>query len=165
MRAAGVVRHHPAERARAAAARIRWEEQSVLAERLLEVGEHDAGLDDGLEVRTVDLDDLPHARERHDDPAASGDRAAGLAGPRAARDDRGACLIRDPHRGDDVRRRLGDNHDVGTVLHPQRPERRVVRVRLERRRVIDHAVAGQHREQSLDQCVTRLDGHAMTVSY
>ena len=95
VRAARVVRGHPAERACAAAAGIGWEEEAVWRERGLEVVEHEAGAHDRLQIRAVDLDHLAHARERDDDPALCGDRAACLPRARAARDDRRVRLIRE----------------------------------------------------------------------
>src|SRR6185503_5415921 len=67
---ARVVRGHPAERARASAPRVGWEEEALRPERVLKVGEHDARLDDRLQVAAIDLDDLAHPRERDGDPAA-----------------------------------------------------------------------------------------------
>ena len=161
---ARVVRGHPPEGARAAAPRVGWEEQAAIRQGELEVREHEARLDRGLQVRAVDLDDLAHEREGHDDAALCRDGTARLAGPRATRHDGRAGLGGDAHRRDDVRRRSGHDDDVRTPSHPQRPERRVVGVRLERRGIVDHAVARHGRAQSLDDAIARLEGHAVPVS-
>ena len=144
MRPARVIRDHPADGAGSAAPGIGGKEQPVTGERRLQIREHQARLDDGLKIGPVDLEDPAHLGERHDDPTARGDRAARLAGPRPARDDRGPRVRRHPHRGHDVGGGLGDDHDVGTPPHPKRPERGVVRVRLERRRIVDHPIVREH---------------------
>ena len=148
VRAARVVRGHAAERARAPAAGIRREEETVRRERGLEVQVHEARLDDRLKIPTIDLVDLAHAREGDDDPALLGDRATRLSRAGAARDDGRAELVRELHDGDDLGRGLGDRDRRGHAATPERPERRVVRVREERRRVVDHAVAREHVAQA-----------------
>ena len=116
----------------------------MTGERGLQIREHQARLDHGLEIGPVDLEDPPHLCERHDDPATRGDGATGLAGAGPAWDDRSARLGRHPHRGHDVGGGLGDDHDVRPPPHAERPERRVVRVRLEGRRIVDHPIVRQH---------------------
>src|SRR5206468_6605371 len=87
VRPARVICRHPPEGARAPAPGIRREEQPVWSEGVLQIGEHEPWFDDGLQIAAIDLEDLAHARERDDDPAARRDGAAGLAGPGAARND------------------------------------------------------------------------------
>src|SRR5512132_811954 len=78
-RAAGVLRHVPADRAGVARVRVGRVEEPVPLDLGLEDARHDAGLDAGDEVLGRDLEDPVHPLDRDRDPAAHGERAAGLS--------------------------------------------------------------------------------------
>ena len=89
--AAGVGGHVAAQAGGALAGEHRVHE-AVRLERLVELVERDPGLHDGDVVGVVDLEDLGHALERHEDAVGPGDARAGQAGARAAGGDRHAVL-------------------------------------------------------------------------
>ena len=83
------------------------------SEGVLQIGEHEPWLDDGLQIAAIDLEDLAHARERDDDAALRGDRAPRLAGARTARDHRRVRLVREGHHALHLLGRRGDDDDIG----------------------------------------------------
>ena len=93
-RAAGVVADHPADRAAGVRRRVRPEAQAVRRRRALQVGVHDAGLDDRGTRLGVDRDDPVEVLDRVDDDAGA-DGVAGDRGAGAAHGDRYAGGLRD----------------------------------------------------------------------
>ena len=100
MDAAAVVRHVPADAARRLAARIGRKKVPARLHGRRDVQVDDAGLDDGVPVVQVDVQDTLHPGERHDDAADRGDRSPREPGAGAAGDHRHAVAARnrdDPH--------------------------------------------------------------------
>ena len=98
---AGVRADVAADRAELVAGRVGRVEEALLGDGGLQLGIDDAGLDDGHEIRAVDLDDPVHARQRDRQRSLDAGRAARQPAPRAARHDGDAMLGGDPHdRGD-----------------------------------------------------------------
>ena len=93
-RPAGVVADHPADRAAGVRRRVRPEAQAVRSGGPLQVGVHDAGLDDRRTCLGVDRDDPVEVLDGVDDDAGA-DRVAGDRGAGAAHGDRYAGGPRD----------------------------------------------------------------------
>jgi hypothetical protein len=119
MRTARIVRGHAPKRAGTPASGIWRKEQTVWSQCVLKIGEDDPRLHDGLQVGPIDLEDLAHPRERDDDPAARGDRAAGLARACPARHDRRAGRVGEAHDTRDLSRRTWHDDDVRQTLLSQ----------------------------------------------
>ena len=106
--AAGVGRHHAADRRRAARAQVDTGGEPVRRQRLLEARERDPRLDRCRACGGVDVFDLIHAVEREDELAWLRRRSPGKSGP--------AALWNDTH----ARLRTQDQHtsDFGGVRRP-----------------------------------------------
>ena len=87
VRPAGVFRNIAADSAGALAGRVGREVKPMLGDDFGQPQVDDARLDDGDAVFDVDVENAGHARERENQPAVFGDRAAAQPRPRAARHD------------------------------------------------------------------------------
>ena len=105
--AAGVFGDVSADGAGALAGRVGRVVEPVLCGRLGEFDIDDAGLHQRCAVAGIDLDDAVQAGESDYHRVPEGNRAAGKAGPRAARHDVGPVPVGDPDGGPDFLRRPG----------------------------------------------------------
>ena len=120
------VRRDVAAEARGALAREHRVDEAVGPGRFVELFERDARLHDCDVVVEIDLEDLVHPLERHDDAALDRDARAGEAGARAPRGERHAGPRGELDDAGDLRRVRGAN-DREWALRG-RGERLVVRV-------------------------------------
>jgi hypothetical protein len=102
VRAASVFRYVSADGAGALAGGIGREVESGVGDGGGQIRIDDAGLDNGPLIFDVEFEDAIHARERNDDAAVSGERAAGEAGAGTASDDGNVMAIGDFDDADDV---------------------------------------------------------------
>ena len=132
-------------------------EQPDAFDRLLELPRDHVGLDDGDEVRLVDLEDAVHPLQRDDDAAAHRDAAARVARAAAARHERHASA-----RDTGERRRRPDRR------RPERRRRRadapalqrVGAVRRDRRLVGANVVGADDGAQRVEQIRGKRHGRA-----
>ncbi len=104
MRAARVLGHVPADRARRLRAGIGRVIQPVRLRRRGQLHVHHAGLDDRRAVRGVERQDPVHARERDQHRALERERAARQTGAGTARHERNAGAREHPDHVRDLRR-------------------------------------------------------------
>ena len=146
--AAGVGGHVAAE-AGAVLAREHRVDEAVDRGGGIELVEGDTGLHDGDVVLEVDLEDLGHVLERHQDPAVAGDARTREPGAAAPGRDRYAQLGGDAHDRRDLGAVRRSHHDVGSVR--RRGERLVVGEVLADRLAMDDRLRTDDGGQPFDQ--------------
>ena len=145
---AGVRGDHPADHG-AFLARMGREIESGLLDRVLELAERHARLDDGHQVDGVDLEDAVHPLDREDDRAGRRDDAAAQAGGAAARDDGQAKVVGQLEDRRDLGRRRGLQDEFGNAADLAEREL-VVAVVLELLRIGDEVVAADDGRERID---------------
>ena len=101
---------HVAAERRARLAREDGVDEIVGAHRNIELFERHAGLDDGDMVGGVDLEDLVHALERHEDPARRRDGGPTEPGATPSSRDRQPVCVGDLQHGGNLGRTAGKDH-------------------------------------------------------
>ena len=119
-RPAGVFADVAADRRPAEAGWVRRIEQPDALDGVLQVARDDVRLDDGDEVRLVDLEDPVQPLQAEHDAAPHGHGPAGVPGAGAARHERRPRLVAVAGDGGDLGRRPGQDDDVGeaAAIHP-----------------------------------------------
>ena len=148
MGAAGVVGDVAADGAGALARGVRRVEQAVVLAGMGEVHVDEPGAGAREAVGWIDLEDLTHARGRHDHATCDRARAAGKARARAARND-GHAEARDQLH---ARRGLGcvrgQDHQIRLlVVHGQR----IGLIAHQPRRIRDHGILANQPNQPVNQ--------------
>ena len=119
--ASGVVRDVAADRAGLLRRGVGRVEQAMLCACGGQVDVDHAGLDAREAVLGVDLQHVLHARGREHDAAFDRRRAAGQAGPRAARDDRDPGAMQDAHGARRLVGRARQEDQLGTLTQHREP--------------------------------------------
>ena len=114
-RAAGIIRHHAADRGAAGGGNIRRKTQPVGTQRGIQFVEHDARLHADPALFDIEFEDLV-VIFRSVDLQARADGLAGLRGAAAAQRDGAAKLAGDAHDADQVFARFGDHDAEGLDL-------------------------------------------------
>ena len=147
MRAAGILRHVPADGADTLRRGIGRVVVAVGTDPFTDIEVDHAGLHAHPAVLEIDLQDAAHARRADDDAAGDRQRSARESCARTARHDRQPRLARDLHDLDDFlcRRRKHDN-----ARHRVKARQAIGLVRPQLRRFDDAVALADDRPQSID---------------